>query len=127
MLSEEAILDFAKSFDGVEQGEMGVTAGKEPSFLDSSKNEEGNLPAGPASPLQVFKTNDRIFLIIHKNTNPLRIDLKCDYKLSRLLSERYETVQKSTLLGNKGIEVILTGQLPDEDIKDLISYSFHHA
>ncbi|MFV0485071.1 MAG: MmcQ/YjbR family DNA-binding protein [Candidatus Saccharimonadales bacterium] len=100
MLSEKSILDFIAQFDG------------------ESTTEKG---------LNIFKTNDRIFLIIHEGTNPLRIDVKCDYKLARFLSERYETVQKSTLLGNKGIEVILTGQLPDDDVKDLIAYSFHHA
>ena len=100
MLSEKDILDFANQFNG------------------DSASDKG---------LKIFKTNDRIFLIIHEGANPLRIDVKCDYKLARFLNERYETVQKSTLLGNKGIEVILTGQLPDDDVKDLIAYSFHHA
>lgn len=100
MLSEKDILDFVAPLGG------------------ESASEKG---------LNIFKTGDRIFLIIHEGTNPLRIDVKCEYKLARLLSERYETVQKSTLLGNKGVEVILTGQLPEDDVKDLITFSFHHA
>lgn len=100
MLSEQNILDYVAKYGGTTESDE---------FLD------------------ILKTDGKIFLIIHKGTNPLRIDVKCDFKLAKHLSARYETVQKSKLLGNKGIELILTGQLSAEDVKDLIAYSFHHA
>ena len=99
MLSEENILNFVKNFE---------------------KTQESH----PES-LQVFKINEKIFLIIHKNTTPLRIDVKCDKKLAKLLTSRYETVMPSQLLGNTGIELVLTGQLPESEIQDLIFHSYH--
>jgi predicted DNA-binding protein (MmcQ/YjbR family) len=85
----------------------------------------GDFTTETKKSLAIFKVNDKIFLIIHQGTNPLRIDLKCDRKLSKLLQSRYETVMQSHLLGLQGIELILTGQLPENEVHDLIIHSYH--
>ncbi|MDR3297798.1 MAG: hypothetical protein LBT19_00220 [Candidatus Nomurabacteria bacterium] len=76
---------------------------------------------------RIFKHTNSIFLIIHQHTHPLRIEVKTDPKLAKLLISRHETVQQSASLGNTGIEIILTGQLPEDDILGLITHSYHMA
>lgn len=140
MLSEQNILDYVAELKGKSAAANFSETVEEMPLASTSSRTQRRRPVKTGAPaksfpknspdadfLRIFKTNEAIFLIIHIGTNPLRIDLKCDYKLARHLSTHYETVQKSTLLGNKGIEIILTGQIPQDDIKDLIAYSFHHA
>lgn len=74
--------------------------------------------------LRIFMRGEKIFLVIETGTDPLRIETRCDRKLSKTLQERYESVMESRALGRNGIELICSGQLNDEEIKDLIRHSF---
>lgn len=73
----------------------------------------------------VYKVGDKMFALIPENSDPVRISLKCDPKLAELLREKYETVMPGYHLNKKHWNtIILTGQLPWEDIQGLIRHSF---
>ena len=74
--------------------------------------------------MRIFSRGERIFLIIEAGTSPLRIETRCDRKLSKTLQERYESVMTSRLLGNNGIEIICSGQLTKDEVLDLVRHSF---
>lgn len=70
------------------------------------------------------KQEDKMFALIAENSAPLRISLKCDPTLAKILRERYETVLEGYHLNKKHWNTILiTGQLTDEEVKDLIVHS----
>lgn len=74
----------------------------------------------------VYKVNGKIFAIIAEKSDPVRISLKCDPKLAVILRERYETVLPGYHLNKKHWNtVICTGQLSEDEIRDLIVHSYH--
>jgi len=73
---------------------------------------------------RIFSRGERIFLIVEEETNPLRIESRCDRKLSKTLQERYESVMESRALGRNGIEIICTGQLTDSEVLDLVRHAW---
>jgi len=75
----------------------------------------------------VYKAdNDKMFALISENSDPLKISLKGDPKLNKLLREKYETVLPGWHLNKKHWNtIILTGQLSDDEIKDLIIHSYN--
>ena len=79
---------------------------------------------GDKGELRVFERGEKICVVVEKGTQPLRIELRCDYKLSKLLQERYESVMESRSLGKNGIEVICSGQLSEEELHDLIRHAY---
>lgn len=98
MVSEDDLVKYALDFDDVNE-----------------RREKG---------LRIFERSERIFLIIEEGTAPLRIETRCDRKLSKVLQERYESVMESRSLGRNGIEVICSGQLTEEEVLDLVRHSF---
>lgn len=74
----------------------------------------------------VYKVGDKMFALISEKTDPLRISLKCDPQLSTVLREKYETVLEGYHLNKKHWNtIILTGQLPLEEIQGLILHSYN--
>jgi len=80
----------------------------------------------------VYKTGDvdtkegKIYAIIHEKSNPLRVSLKCDPNLAEILRAKYETVVPGYHLNKKHWNTIIcTGQLDDEEIKDLARLSYN--
>jgi predicted DNA-binding protein (MmcQ/YjbR family) len=80
----------------------------------------------------VYKTGDKksddakIFALIAENSNPLRISLKCDPLLAEKLRADYETVLPGYHLNKKHWNTIIcTGQVPEDEIKSLISISYN--
>ncbi len=64
---------------------------------------------------------DRNFLVIHKGTDPLRVDLRVDEGLSRILREKFESVMPSKVMSPKTwCEVICSGQIAKDELLDLI-------
>ena len=64
---------------------------------------------------------DRNFLVIHKGTDPLRIDFRCDEGLAKMLEERFESVMPSRVMSPKTwCEIICSGQVTKEEVLDLI-------
>lgn len=68
----------------------------------------------------------KMFALIEDKSKPLRISLKCDPNLAEILREKYETVVPGYHLNKKHWNsIILTGQLSDEEVKDLIVLSYN--
>lgn len=86
-----------------------------------------DYPFGPNT--AVYKVGERpagkMFALISENSSPLQLSLKCDPQLAVLLREKYETVLAGYHLNKKHWNtVLLTGQVPDEEIQDLIRHSY---
>jgi len=77
--------------------------------------------------MRIFKRDGRIFLVVWEGTNPLRIEMKCDEKLGKLLRNKYESVLNSKVLGRGGIEVICSGQLSRDEVVDLVKFSWNYC
>ena len=70
----------------------------------------------------------KIFATIANDSKPLRLSLKCDELLAKQLREDYETILPGFDLNKKNWNTILmTGQVPDEEIKSLIILSYNLA
>lgn len=67
----------------------------------------------------------KLFALVTVGSKPIRVSLKTDPQLSETLRERYEEVQPGYHLNKKHwITIINTGQLDDEEIKDLARLSY---
>lgn len=67
----------------------------------------------------------KMFAIIQDESKPLRISLKCDPQLAENLREKYETVVPGYHLNKKHWNTIIcSGQLSDEEIRDLANLSY---
>ena len=98
MVSEEFVVEYAKTLANV-----------------SEHADKG---------MRIFERGERIFMCVETGTNPLRLELRCDRKLSQTLQERYESVMESRALGRNGIEIICSGQLSADEIKDLVRHAY---
>lgn len=81
----------------------------------------GDYKKKPEKNRELYIKEDKVFLVLNSNT----IEVRCDDKLSNLLKEKYESVMESRYFGRGGIEVVLAGQLDDEEIEDLIRLSYN--
>jgi predicted DNA-binding protein (MmcQ/YjbR family) len=73
----------------------------------------------------VYKVGDKMFALIAEKKDPVNISLKCDPKLAEILREKYETVMPGYHLNKKHWNtIILTGQLPWEEVQGLIRHSY---
>lgn len=71
------------------------------------------------------ENDGKLFAIVADGSNPLRISLKCDPVLALNLREKYESVLPGYHLNKKHWNTILyTGQLTDDEIKDLAALSY---
>lgn len=71
------------------------------------------------------RAEDRMFALIREGKVPVNLSLKCDPQLSKLLREKYETVMPGHHLNKKYWNtIILSGQLPWEEIQALIRHSY---
>ena len=66
-----------------------------------------------------------MFALIQEGKEPVNLSLKCDPQLAKLLRERYETILEGYHLHKKHWNtIILTGQLPLDEVHDLIRHSY---
>lgn len=67
----------------------------------------------------------KLFAIIADNSSPLRVSLKCDPHLAETLRQKYESVLPGYHLNKKHWNTIIcSGQLTDEEIRDLAHLSY---
>lgn len=67
----------------------------------------------------------KMFALIAEKKAPLQISLKCDPQLAVLLREKYESVMEGYHLNKKHWNtIVLSGQLSDDEVKDLIRHSY---
>lgn len=92
-------------------------------YVLSMPNAKLDYPFG--EDVAVYKVKDKMFALIPEKTDPVRISLKCDPLLSKILRDKYETVMEGYHLNKKHWNtVILSGQLPWEEIQGLIRHSY---
>lgn len=73
----------------------------------------------------VYKVNEKMFALVPEKSDPVRVSLKCDPQLAVLLREKYESVLPGYHLNKKHWNtILLTGQLPEEEIQGLIRHSY---
>lgn len=63
----------------------------------------------------------KAFLVVNQNT----IEVRTDAQLGEKLREEYESVMASRYFGRGGIEVVLSGQLPVDEVEDLVRLSYN--
>lgn len=67
----------------------------------------------------------KMFALISEGKEPVNLSLKCDPQLSQILREKYETVMPGYHLNKKHWNtIVLSGQLPWEEIQGLIRLSY---
>ena len=98
-------------------------------FLLSFPNTWLDFPFGEG--ISVYKvghketSEGKLFAVIADGSKPLRVSLKCDPQLAENLREKYESVVPGYHLNKKHWNTIIcTGQLTDEEIKDLARLSY---
>lgn len=98
-------------------------------YLLSFPNTWLDYPFGEGT--SVYKVGDKasnegkMFAIIADGSTPMRVSLKCDPQLAETLREKYETVVPGYYLSKKHWNtVICSGQLSDEEVKDLANLSY---
>src|ERR1041384_8253156 len=92
-------------------------------YILSMPNARLDYPFG--KDVAVYKVGDKMFSLIAEKTNPVRISLKCDPMLAEHLREKYETVLPGYHLNKKHWNTIIcSGQLSEEEIKDLANLSY---
>lgn len=73
----------------------------------------------------VYKAHGKMFALIAEGKDPLTLSLKCDPQLSEILREKYVTVMPGYHLNKKHWNtLILTGELPWEEVSGLILHSY---
>jgi predicted DNA-binding protein (MmcQ/YjbR family) len=70
------------------------------------------------------KPDGKMFALISEGKQPVRLSLKCDPELSKLLREKYDEIMPGYHLNKKHWNtLVLSGQLPWEEVQGLIRHS----
>lgn len=73
----------------------------------------------------VYKVVDKMFALIQEKKEPVSISLKCDPELAKHLRQKYDEVQAGYHLNKKHWNtIVVTGQLDEREIFDLINHSY---
>jgi predicted DNA-binding protein (MmcQ/YjbR family) len=92
-------------------------------YILSMPNAHLDYPFG--KDVAVYKVDDRMFALIQVGTQPVRLSLKCDPQLARLLRDKYESVMQGDRLNKKYWNtLVLSGQLPWSEVQGLIRHSY---
>lgn len=92
-------------------------------YILSMPNARLDYPFGEE--VAVYKAGDKMFALVPEGKSPISISLKCDPQLAKLLREKYETVMEGYHLNKKHWNtILLTGQLPWEEVQALILHSY---
>ena len=92
-------------------------------YVLSMPNARLDYPFG--EDVAVYKVQDKMFALIQEGKDPVRISLKCDPELAKVLRNSYDEVQEGYHLNKKHWNtIVLTGQLSWDEVKDLIRHSY---
>ena len=92
-------------------------------YLLSMPNAWLDYPFGEG--VAVYKVGDKMFALVAEKSTPIRLSLKCDPQLAIALREQYESVQPGYHLNKKHWNtLLLTGQLPWEEVQGFIRHSY---
>lgn len=79
----------------------------------------------PFDPNTAVYKNGKMFALLAEGSKPIRITLKSDPQLAKILRDKYETVLPGKNLNQKYWNtILLTGQIPNDEIIDLIRHSY---
>ena len=93
-------------------------------YVLSMKGAELDYPFGDG--VAVYKVSGKMFALISEGKVPVQISLKCDPLLAVTLREKYESVMPGYHLNKKHWNtIVLTGQLPWDEVQDLIRHSYN--
>lgn len=71
------------------------------------------------------KGEDKMFALIAEKSSPVRISLKCDPQLAKLLRDKYVTVMEGYHLNKKHWNtIVLSGEIGWEDVQGFIRHSY---
>lgn len=96
-------------------------------YILSMPNSYLDYPFGEG--VAVYKTGSKddgkMFALISEGKNPVRLSLKCDPELSKLLRDKYEEVMPGYHLNKKHWNtLVLSGQLNWDEVQGLIQHSY---
>jgi predicted DNA-binding protein (MmcQ/YjbR family) len=92
-------------------------------YILSMPNARLDYPFGEE--VAVYKVGDKMFALISEGKEPVRLSLKCDPVLGKVLRKKYDTVMPGHHLNkNHWNTLVLTGQLPWEEVQGLIRHSY---
>ncbi len=90
--------------------------------MDLGEVEE-SLPFGPDT--IVYKINNKIFLLIAADEDPLRFNVKCNPDLAIELREKYSSVLPGYHMNKKHWNtIVVDGLLSSHQLKEFIKHSF---
>ena len=97
-------------------------------FLTGLPNAKLDYPFGEE--VAVYKVpvgdDEKMFALVPENRTPVSISLKCDPTLAKVLRDKYESVMEGYHLSKKHWNtMLLTGQLSEQEVKDLILHSYN--
>lgn len=73
----------------------------------------------------VYKVDEKMFALISEGKDPVQLSLKCDPELSKVLREKYDEVMPGYHLNKQHWNtLVLTGQLPWEEVQGLVRHSY---
>jgi predicted DNA-binding protein (MmcQ/YjbR family) len=92
-------------------------------FLSKDDVEEA-LPFGPDT--LVYKVNNKIFLLIGLDSNPLQFNVKCDPDLAQELREEYACVKPGFHMNKKHWNtIVVDGAVSIKQLKEWIDHSYN--
>ncbi len=92
-------------------------------FILSLPNSRLDYPFGKEA--AVYKVEDKMFALVAEGKQPVRLSLKCDPELSKVLREKYESVMEGYHLNKKHWNtIVLSGQLSWDEVQALIRHSY---
>ena len=93
-------------------------------YLLSMPNAKLDYPFG--EDVAVYKADNKMFALVREKKLPVQLSLKCDPLLAVTLREKYDTVMPGYHLNKKHWNtIVLTGQMPWNEIQDLIRHSYN--
>jgi predicted DNA-binding protein (MmcQ/YjbR family) len=92
-------------------------------YVLSMPNAKLEYPFG--EDVAVYKVGDKMFALISEGKDPVRLSLKCDPGLSKVLRDKYVEVMPGYHLNKKHWNtLVLAGELDWENVQELIRHSY---
>ena len=96
------------------------------SYATSLDNVEETQPFGPDN--IVYKINNKMFLLIAVDEQPLRFNVKCSPELAIELREQFSSILPGYHMNKKHWNTIVNdGSLSSKQLKEFIQHSFDLA
>ncbi len=77
---------------------------------------------------KLLLSNEKCFLIENfggGEGDVRTIEVRTDGNLAKLLCEKYESVMSSRYFGRGGVEIVLSGQIPKDELYDMTRLSYN--